>query len=325
MVAFNSYKKRREVAVLGIEATPGVTATKQYMYRWLDKSIRSIPGVLENESAVGEDSRVNDSAIDVWHSEGSLGGKVTENGIAILAHGMFNKVVTTTVSPGVYKHALTRDKTVGRKSFSFWDVRPSGTQLYKSLYMDNLNINVEVGEQGAWLQADTSLKGHKHQDVTAITPVLDNSENEFTSRHVKLYLADNVAGFATAVPIKAKSFTLTMEETATVDHAIGEEGNDPEFDFAPYEVRGSMVVKYKKSDYEDALFTNKIHAMRFVATNGDASVEFIGTKVRFREVTNSDGRDDTVTQTISFYVEADFANGGKDMVCNITNTLATLV
>lgn len=325
MAIFNSYKGRREIAVLGVEATPGAVALKQYMFRYLEKGLKTIPGILENESGIGSDIRVNDSAIDVSHSEGSLGGKVTENGISILNHGMFNKVTTVDNLDGTYTHSFTRDGSVGRKSFSFWDVTPAGTFLYKSLYMDNLVLNVEVGEAGAWLQATTAFKGWKEESVAPITPVLDTTEKEFTSRHVSIIFADDEAGLAATPRVKARSIELTMEEAATVDHSVGEIGDDPEFDFAPQEAKGTMVVKYKKTEFTEDYFLNKIHAAKFLVENGDAKIEYIGTKVRFREVTKSEGLDDTVTQTISFFFEADGENGGKDIICNVTNTLDSIV
>ncbi|MBV1778676.1 hypothetical protein KRR55_06060 [Paeniglutamicibacter sp. ABSL32-1] len=325
MVAFSAYKKRREIAVLGIEASPGVVATKQYMYRWLNKGFNSIPGILENESAVGSDIRVNDSAIDVWHSEGPLGGKVTENGIAILNHGMFNKVTTVDNLDGTYTHSFERDQSVARKSFSIWDITPAGTHLYQSMYMDNLNLQVDVGDSGAWLEAETSFKGWKQKDVAPITPVLDTSEKEFTSRHVTVLLGDTPADFVNPTArVRARSISLALEETANVDHSVGEVNDDPEFDFDPQEAKGTMVVKYTKTDFDEAYFANKIHALKILIVNGTSSIEYVGTKVRFREVTPSDGINDTVTQTISFHFEADHENGGKDIVSTVTNTLESV-
>lgn len=321
MATFNSYKKRREAIVIGPESAPGTVATKQYSFRWLDKGIKSIPGILENESAMGSDVKINDSAIDLWHSEGPLGGKVTEDGIGWLATGMFNKV-TTTAAGAQYKHVFTRDKTVARRTLSVWDVRPVSTRLYKSMYMDNLNVNLEVGESGAWLEASTAFKGWKHEDVSAVTPAFKVGEREFTSRQVEVFLADDVAGL-TAGKIKPKSITIQLEESTTVDHSLGESANDPEFDSAPAEAKGSMVIKYRKTDFEDGYFINKRHALKVVATNGTSKIEWLGTKVRFRELTDSDGRDDVVTQEISFYFEADDANAGKDIEMTVTNDVVS--
>ncbi len=320
MSTHNAYKKRREMIVIGPESAPGTVATKKYAFRWLDKGIKSVPGILENESAMGEDTRVNDSAIDVWHSEGPLGGKVTEDGIGYLHTGMFNKVTTTGAS-APYTHVFERDKTAARRTLSVWDVRPAGTRLFKSMYMDNLELKVEVGDQGAWLEASTAMKGWKHADVAAIIPAYVAGEREFTSRHVKVYLADDVAGLANTATalVKARSVTLTLEESVTVDHSVGESNDDPEFDSAPAEAKGTMVVKYRKTDFEDDYFANAIHAMKIVVENGPSKIEYLGTKVRFREVTDSEGRDDTVTQTISFYFEADENNGGKDIVATVVN------
>lgn len=325
MPTFNPYKKRRELLVIGIEATRGVAATKRYAMRWLSKGLRSIPSILENESAMGLDTRVNDSAIDVWHSEGPLGGKVTEEGFGYLLHGMLNKVTTVNNGDGTYTHTFERDPSVARRTLSAWDVRPSGTLLYKSLYMDNLALSVEVGDNGAWLECTTALKGWKHEDVASFSPPAFATEKEFTSRMVKVLIADNVAGLANEATsrIRPRRIDISLEETSTVDHYVGEVNNDPEFDSAPPEVRGSMVVKYRSTDLEDGFFINKRHAMRIVAQNGTEKIEIEGTQVRFREVTPSDGRDETVTQTLSYYFESDLSNGGKDIVVRITNRLAS--
>ena len=325
MTTHNAYLKRREAIVFALETTRGVTATgDKYAFRWLSKGLASIPSILENESGVGDDYRVNDSAIDVWHSEGPLGGKVTEDGIAYLERGIMTKVTSLDNTDGTYTHSFEYDATVEAKTFSIWDVRPSTTRLYKSCVLDNLELSVEAGESGAWLEASTAVKGWKHEDVTAVVPVLAQ-EKEYTSRHVKLYLADDVAGLADLVTsrIKARSIKLSREQSKSVDHSVGE-GETPEFDKGPFEAKGEMVVKYRKTDFEEDYFANAVHAMKIVIANGASLIEYTATKVRFRELTDSDDRDGIVTQQISFYCEADHDNGGHAIKSAVTNTMATI-
>lgn len=143
---------------------------KQYAMRWLSKPFRSIPSILENESAMGLDTKINDSAIDVWHSEDSIEGKVTELGFGYLLNGMLNKVTTVNSADGTYTHTFERDQSAARKTLAVWDVRPVGTRLFTSQYLDNLNLSIEVGDAGAWLQASALLKGWKHSDVPSFTP-----------------------------------------------------------------------------------------------------------------------------------------------------------
>lgn len=324
MAIFDPYRKRREVILLGIETERGVEATKQYAYRWLTNNLRSVPGVLENESAVGTDSRVNDSAVDTWHSEGGLGGKVTDEGIAYLFHGMFNKVTTEDNGDGTYTHTFGRDINSGRKTFSIWHVRPHGTRLFKSMTMDNLNLSVEVGESGAWLEHETAFKGWRHEDVANPTPAFNMDEDEYTSRMVKLFIADSVAELDDNQK-KPRQISMQFEETASVDHYVGEENDDPDLDSAPAEVRGSMVIKYRSDEYEAAMLTNKPMAAKILIENNDSKIEIIGTRVRFREVTDSDDRDEIITQTVSFYFESDLNNGGKDVEVKVTNSVASLV
>lgn len=325
MSTHNSYLKRREAIVIGIEATRGATATPSYTYRWLDKGLSTKPGILENESGVGDDYRVNDSAIDTNHAEGPLGGKVTETGITYLERLMMPKVTTVNNGNGTYTHNFEYDPNIEAKSASIWDVRPSGTRLYKSVVMDNLDVEVEAGENGAWVTSSSTLKGFKHQNVSAVTPALDVDELEFTSRHVKVYLADDSDGLADTATsrILVRRIKISRQQTKTVDHALGE-GDTPEFDKGPFEATGEMVIKYRKTDFEDDFFSNAVHALRVVIENGDSSVEYIGTKVRFRELTDSDDRDAIVTQAITFAFEADHANGGHAIKSSVTNALATI-
>ena len=328
MPAVNPYKKRREIVVIGVEATRGTAPTKRYALRWLSKNVRTVLGILENESAMGTDTRVNDSAIDVAHSEGPVTGKVTEDAFGFLAHGMFNKVTTATNGDGTFTHTFERDPLAARKTLSLWDVRPgtAGVRLFKSLYMDNLSLSIEVGDAGAWFEFSTAFKGWKHEDVASFAPpAFTTDEKEFTSRQVEVRLADNVAGLVAAgAKLKPRSINIDFEETATVDHSLGETNNDPEFDSAPAETKGSMVVKYRSTDFDDGYFANKAHAMSIKASNAGESIEIIGSRVRFREVTDSDGRDENVAQTISYYFESDIANGGKDVVVKVTNRMATI-
>lgn len=326
MATFNTYRKRREIVILGIEATRGVTSTDPYSYRWLTKGLKDVPSILENESAIGADARVNDSAIDVWHSEGPLGGKVTEGGIARLIHGMLNKVTTTDNGDGTFTHHFTRDPNAPRKTFTIWDLKPGGTRRYNSMTLDNLNLNVDVGDSGAWLESEVSAKGWKSVPVAAPTPAFDNTEKEYTSRMVKLFIADDIADIdLSASRVKPRSITLELEEGTTVDHYVGETDNDPEFDSAPAEAKLSMVLKRRSTDYEEDLEANAIKAVKILIENGDTKIDVRGTRVRFREVTDSDGRDDIVTQTCSCYFEADTSNGGKDIEVFVTNHEASIV
>lgn len=323
MSTHNPYIKRRESAVIGVETTRGTVAPELYVFPWLDKNVRSIPSILENESAVGLGGRVNDSAIDGWHSEGPLGGKVNEENYGVLLHGIFPKVTTVDNEDGTYTHTFERDTATTRKTLSLYDVRPAGIRLFKSLFLDNLNLSIEVGDQGAWLQCSTAVKGWKHEDVGSLTsPSLDPAIKEFTSRMVEVRIADDVAGLASG-KIKPRQIEFNLEETVTVDHYVGETANDPEFDSAPYEAKGSMVVKYRSTDLEDGFFTNKVHAMSITSTNGNATIEVLGTKVRFRELTDSEAINDVVSQTISFFFEEDLEEDGADVVVKVTNTVAS--
>lgn len=330
MATFNRYKKRRELLAVGIEATRGTAASKQHVIPFLSENVQSVPGRLENESADGTNRRVNDSAIDVWHSEGPLGGKVNADIFAVLAHGMLNKVTTVDNEDGTYTHTLTRDDSVARKSLCIWSVTPAGTRLFKSVFLDNLNLRVEAGDSGAWLQFESAVKGWRHQSVAAISPSLpaDTAKREFTSRMVKFYLADDVSDLASAPVIRTRSVGMALEETATPVHATGIAENDgtdgPEFDHAPQEAKADVVVTYDRDDYETGYFTNKAYACRIVAQNGDDKIEVTASKAKIVEGPKSDGLDDTVTQSLNLFFENDWANGGKDIEIKITNKLATL-
>ena len=326
MTNFAAYKKRRELLVIGVEATRGTAPTKRVVLPWLEKSLKTTPTILENESAIGLDTKVNDSHVDVGSSGGSIGGKVNEEMFSYLLNGMFAKVTTVSNGDGTYTHTFERDSSAQRKSLSIWDVLPFETRLYKSVYLDNLGISLEVGDSGAYLQSTASCKGWSHTVAAGFTaPAMDTEVKEFVSRQVTVKLADDVAGLTpSSAQIRPRRIDFTMEESVTVDHYIGEQSADgPEFDHAPQEVKATLVARYRSTDFEDDYFANKVHAMSIAAVNGDEKIEIIGTRVRFREVTASDGIDETVSLTANCYFESDVNNGGKDVTIKVTNRVAS--
>lgn len=325
MTSHNPYLKRRETLVIGKEATRGVAGTPTYAFRWLNKTLTTLPGIIENESGVGDDNRVNDSAIAVNHAEGTIGGKITNQQIAYMERWIMPVVTTTNNGDGTYTHEFTYSPTTEGVTYSVWDIRPSTTRLYKSCVLDNLELTAEAGESGAWVEASAAVKGWKHENVSPVTPSFDLTEKEFTNRHVKIYLADDEAGLSDLVNarVKARRWVLAREQTRPVDHSLGD-GDTPEFDKSPFEAKGELVIKYRKTDYEEGYFSNKQHAMKVVIQDGDDKIEYIGTKVRFRELTDSDGRDEVVTQQISYIFEADYANGGHAIKVRVTNNMATI-
>lgn len=331
MSTHNPYLKRNELAVIAIEATRGTAPTPAYTFPWSAKGITTVPGILENESGIGNDHRVSDSAIDVMHSEGPLGGHAREEWIGWVNRGLFTKVTTTALEDGegqptgYYQHDFEYDSTEAPATFSIWDQRPSTTRLFKACEFNNAEIMVEAGESGAWLDANVNVKGWPHEDVSPIeAPAADSAEKTFTSRHVKVYLADDEAGLAdtSTARIKPRRITLNLDQERTHDHSVGD-GTTPELDKGAFDPKGSMVIKYRKTDFEEGYFQNKIHAMRIVIENGDVSITYTGTKVRFRELTDSDDMDTVVTQEISLVFESDHENDGHAITSTVINSVAS--
>lgn len=319
MATSDPYLSRREGIGLGIGATPETVVAPQLWLKWLDQDIQPKTEIIENESALGVVEKINDSEVVAKWVEGTIGGKVTEQGIGFMLLGLFGSVSSGSVVGGVFPHTFTVNQSSIPPAMTLAQVTPLTEKRHSYLTFDSLEINAE--EKG-WVQVSSAVKARVGETSSETIATL-NDEKEFTSKHIVLKTAANTGGLAGADPIKTKSVKMQFERPSEMFLAHGSD-DEVEFDRGVFEAKGEFVVRYMNTDLEEDYIANTIKALSLTMANGSTSLVFTASKVRFRELEKSTDRNQIVTQTVSFYCEFD-STVGHSVQAVLTNPRASYV
>lgn len=317
MATFNPYIGRREAIGLGIESTAGTAVAPQIWLRWYDNGFLPKKETLENESALGVVDRVNDSAVATLWAEGAIGGKITSEACGFLLLGVFGTVSTGAPTGGIYPHTFTVNQSSAPTALTVATSTPAGDKRYPYASIETFELTAE--EKG-WVMVSCGVKARKGVTSTE-TVVIPTTEKEFTAKNIVLKTAANTAGLGAAPTILAKSLKLAIERPSTQFDPLGSD-DAPLFDKEAFEAKGEFVVRYTDDQLEADFLANTAKSLNITLTNGTTSLALTASKVRFRELDRSRGRDNVVTETIQFYCEYDTATA-KSIEVVLSNTRAT--
>ncbi|MFM9793300.1 phage tail tube protein [Streptomyces turgidiscabies] len=316
MATSDPYIGRREAIGIGIEATPGTAVAPQTWLRWLDQNLQNKANVVENESALGVVDRVEDSAVSYTWAEGSIGGKITVDSMGFLLLGFFGSVSTGAAVSGVYPHTFTMDQSSLPKTLTFARSSPLASQRFAYGVVDSLEITAETDQYVQVVAAVKARAGASSSETVALT-----TQEEFLSKHVTLKVAANTAGLAAATKIDASRVQVVLERTSEVFNPLGSD-NAPVFDRGVYEARGEFVVRMTDTQYETDFLAGTRKALSIDITSNAKGVNFVGSKVRYRELESNRDRDGIVTATVQFFFEFDTAVNTA-LATILKSTLAT--
>lgn len=307
---------RREAIGLGIESTPGVAVAPQIYVRWYDNGLQSKTNVVENESAIGVVDEISDSEVTSKWMEGTIGGKVADQGIGVLLTGFFGLPTTGAAVSGIYPHTFRMAQTSIPKTLSILRNNPLETVQYSYGTVDTLEFSAETDD---WVMFSSAIKARPGQASTATPAFID--ETEFTSKHISVKLAANTGGLSSATSLKAISAKLNLERPSEPFNPLGT-GDTPEFDRGAFTVTGELVIRYTDTQYEADFLNNVAKAMEVTLQNGDRALTFTLPQVRTRELERSGDRNETVTQTLNLKGEYSLS-AGYTVEAVLKNTRAT--
>jgi hypothetical protein len=141
-------------------------------------------------------------------------------------------------------------------------------------------------------------------------------ENSFTSKHVTVKIASNVAGLGAASALSIKNLKLTISRDTMKYFPHG--SIDPAaINIGPFAVEGELVLRYDSSTLESLWFANTQQALRISIVNTDVVIGaaanpglvFTLPKVRLNTFDVSDDLDEIVEQTVGFTAELDVSAG----------------
>ncbi|MGW6120437.1 phage tail tube protein [Nocardia sp. NPDC055165] len=311
-----NYIGRRELIGLGIEGTAGTAVAPQIWARWLDQKIEPKTKIVENESATGVVEKVNGSAVTAKWVEGPIGGTITAHGMGFFLLGMFGSVSTGSPTSGIYPHTFSVNQLALPTTLTISHVTPLESRRHPYAVLDNLEISAEAG---GYVMFATQVKA-RYGSTSSESPAF-TTEAEFTSKHITVKQAANIAGLGAATAIKASKVKVTLERASQKFDPLGTD-NSAEFDRGEWEAKAEIVVRYDATTYDTDFLANTAKALGIYITDGTNSLNLVGGNVRIRELAKTVSRGEIVTQTLSLYYEVD-ASTGKTVEAILSNSRAT--
>jgi hypothetical protein len=305
---------RRVSVGFGVEATPGTAVAPTHWMRQMSLGFQRKTTTIQNESAMGRNEKVNDSAVVEQWAEGGLEGKLYDLSIGPLLYNMFGTLVTTDnadTNAAVKDHTVDVAQNNTAKTLTVARVDPVSSRRHALATLESLEFTVD---QGGWVMVNGSLQalaGATSADTAAYAV-----ENSFTSKHASVKIAGNVPGLSGAAALGITNLRLTLSRETNRYFPHG--GIDPSaINVGAFSVEGEITLKYDVNTLEGLWFANTQQALQIAFVNTDLTIGaaarpglvFTMPKVRLNTFDMSDDLDTVVEQTVGFVAELDTAAG----------------
>lgn len=302
---------RREAIGVGKETTAGTAVAPAFWQRHLKLALDQKTNTVDNLSAMGRIENINDSLVAEQWSEGSINGKVTDVSIGLFLLNIFGSQAAA-LHPAetiVYDNTFTVGQTNVPPTLTFSRWNPIINRRYAYGTLTDFELDITMG---GWAQFTSTFMAKA--GATATDTVAFIVENEFTSKHVVVKNAANIAGLtgATALPLKSLKMKISRKASRFTPFGV----IDPTaFDTESWGVTGDLVLRYIDTTLEATALANTRQAMSIALINTDTtigattnpSVTFTAPKVRFQPIVLDDPLDQVLSETVSFQCEFDVA------------------
>lgn len=305
----NQFIGRKDVVGVGKETTAGTAVAPAFWQRTLKMTLDQKTTQAQNNSAMGRVEDTNDSAVTEEWAEGSINGKATDLTIGLFLLNIFG-AQSAALHAGettVYDNTFTVGQTNVPPTLTIARVNDVVKRRYPLATLTDFELDVKNGD---WAQFTASLLakiGTSAADTAAFV-----TENEWTSKHVTVKLATNVAGLSGATALQLKSIKLKI--TRKADRFVPLGAIDPvAFDTESFSVSGEFVLRYTDTSLETLALANTAQAMSISLANTDVtigsttnpSLVFTMPRVRLDPISLDNNLDQVVNQTIQFNAELD--------------------
>jgi len=319
----NPFIGKRDSIGVGIETTPGTVVAPQAWQRQMALTLDPKTTVVQNSSAMGRVEDINDSAVTEEWVDGSINGIVSDINIGYFLANIFGIVTPTLHSSEttVWDNTFTATSSALPPSLTFARSNPARSQRFGMGTLTDLEIDIK---QNDWVQFTATVTA-KSGAVSTET-VVYAATNHFTSKHVTIKTAANLAGLSGATALQAKSLKLKISRKTERFTPLGT--IDPvSFDPNAWGVTGTVVMRYTDTTLEDVAFANTAQALSIAIVNTDVTIgtatkpalTFTAPKIRLDPQTLDNKLDQTLSQTFNFHAELD-QTAGYMMQAVLTNT-----
>lgn len=257
----NSHTARKVHYGLAPEGTRGTAAAAAT--HWLKHSTLDFydrQDIIDNESAMGIDEKINDSEIASIMADGSIEGKITVDSFGLVLRGMFGAPVSVQRgTTGIYDHTFRFKETLG--SLTAFRKSKMNDLKFARVTLSSLEIAAKSKDWTTFSSDAVAMKGA----ATASTPVYAE-EAEFSGKNVVVKAATTKAGLAGATRLPASSFTSSTERAVEPYFGLGNVEPD-EIDATEITVSAEMTLRYKNLDLENYWRANTKLWIQTIMTN----------------------------------------------------------
>jgi len=317
---------RRESVGLGKETTAGTAVSATNWQPHLALTMDPKTTVAQNSSAMGVEEDINDSLITEQWAEGSLNGKLTDLTVGLILLNLFGSEAAAVHASEtlVYDHTFTKNNSTATPSLTLHRLNPVEKLKFPLCYQTDFELSIT---QGDWAQFTSSLVAKA--GATSFVTAADATENEFTSKHVVVKVATNVAGLGAASPIDVKSVKLKITHKRDRYTPMGAT-SPTSFDPNEWSVTGELVVRYTDTTLSTLANANTRQALSIALLNTDVTIgtsanpalTFTAPKTRLTPATIDNNLNQVLNQTFAFTCELD-TSAGYMMNAVLTNLKTT--
>ncbi len=242
------------------------------------------------------------------YAEGDISGQLRDQTIGYFLLAMLGGVTTSANGAG-FSHAFALAQNNTHPSLSIVKKDLNTTLLYELSMLNKLDIKVALDSLATFTAGIIAKSGQATTATAAYT-----SENKFSKKHIKVKIADTIAGLAAATYLEIKTLELNIEKNVIRDSSFGT--NQPQDILnKSISVAGSISLNFEDNTFRDYMIAGTKKAMEIKFENTDVdlgsglrpSLTIQMPRVDF-EWTPNFALEDIVSQTINFKANYDVAN-----------------
>lgn len=256
------------------------------------------------------------------HIEGDISSIIHADALGYLLGNVYGKVTSTLVAGSVYSHLFELKQSATHQSLSLF-AKDGGVQqqVFNNCMINTLEMNVALDD---YVRTSVSFTGSSAA-TNSDTPSYD-TEYDFIARDVVVKVADTEAGLSGASALDAKEVSVTFDQGIIRDHVTGSYTPNDNYN-SKLGIEGSMTLNFTDSTFKDLYLGDDDKYMSITITGeadlgggNNPSVEVVLNKVQVTDWNRSGGKDELVTQDVSFkafYNETD-GEQSKTTLQNLT-------
>lgn len=314
----SKYIGRRVELGIGKEATRGTGVSPTMWLPKVELSIQDRVDEARDEASVGVLADSLGKEVTEKYAGGTLRGNVRDETFGYFLLALLGANSSSGSDP--YTHALSVANNNQHPSLSLDIKDPDNYQKFILAMIETLSIEAELG---SFVMFETEFIAKKGQNWTAETPSYTD-EGQFTKQHVKVKVADNIAGLSGASVLSLKRVTLNFAKNAIRDSGLGTVQPEDILN-RQLAVDGELVLNFEDNTFRDYMINGSHKAMEFKLDNGaNSSLTIQMPRVDFSGWEKDMSNDEIVTQTINFKASYDVANSQEIITtCDLVNNKAS--